>query len=83
MLGTSRHRARTSTLPLGEMTLNKSESESVANEIFHRQRLSEDIRGVVDARDSNEFDEAGGEVFVNSMRMDACMLRAMLDVGLC
>ena len=43
MMGTSRHRAITSTLPLGEMTLNKSESESVANEIFHRQRLGEDV----------------------------------------
>ena len=65
------------------MTLNKSESESVANKVFHRQRLSEDVRGVVDARDSNEFDEAGGEVFVDSMRANTGMLRAMLDVGLC
>ena len=45
------------------------------------QRLGEDVSGVVNTGDANEFDETVVETFVNRVGANARVFRAMLYVG--
>ena len=72
--------ARTSTLPLGEVTRNESKSQDMSSVIFRFERFGEDISRIVNARDTDKLDQSFLNGFMNGVCANAGVFRPLLHV---